>query len=79
MDVTSATDSGHRQHTLEAQYSYKLERHFRAQKRELAMEGTCERTLEGHTRTVCALALGHDGTTLYSGSVDNTESEFERD
>ena len=36
------------------------------------MEGTCESTLKGHKNAVSALALGHDGTTLYSGSWDNT-------
>ena len=34
-------------------------------------DGTCVKTLEGHTETVSALALGPDGT-LYSGSVDDT-------
>ena len=36
------------------------------------MEITCERTLEGHRGYVLTLALGHDGTTLYSGSIDGT-------
>jgi WD40 repeat protein len=39
------------------------------------IQGTCVKTLEGHTGSVCSLALAPDGT-LYSASCDNTVKKF---